>query len=318
MKKILLLSIVFTSILGMAQVPTNGLVGYWSFGNNLNDLSGNGNDGTTNGCVFATDRFGNPNSCVEFDGVDDIITIPHSASIDFDSFTESFTISFWFRSNNPIISGEESSARFIEKWDGINSNNYSHNIIIYTDYIKTQIYDGNTSSQTIAQGYFNDKWYNLTLVNNVLTDSVSLYIDGVLKERVVNNSTSSTNNQNDLLFGNTIGLIRPYSGLMDDIRFFDRVLEQTEITEIVTETTTKISDLQVNNFIEIYPNPANSMITINGDNISKIEIIDINGKIVYQTNENKKNIDISDYVKGIYFVKIFTRKGIEIKKILIK
>ena len=315
MKKILLLSIVFTSILGMAQVPTNGLVGYWSFGNNLNDLSGNGNDGTTNGCVFATDRFGNSNSCVEFDGVDDIITVPHSASIDFDSYTESYTISFWFRTNNPIISGE-SSARFIEKWDGINSNNYSHNIIIYSNYIKTQIYDGSSSSQTIAQGYFTDKWYNLTLVNNVLTDSVSLYMDGVLKESVVNNSTSSTNNQNDLLFGNTIGLIRPYSGLMDDIRFYDRVLDQTEINEIVTETITTISNLSINNAIEIYPNPVINTITINGDDIYKIEIIDINGKTVYQTDIYKKNIDISNQVKGVYFVKLTTKKGIEIKKIL--
>jgi len=317
MKKVLLLSIVLSTIFGMAQIPTNGLVGYWSFDNNLNDLSGNGNDGTTNGCIFSTDRFGNPNSCVEFDGVDDIITVPHSASIDFDSYTESFTISFWFKSNDPIISGA-SSARFIEKWNGINSVNYSHNIIIFPSYIKSQIYDGNSSSQTFAQGYYTDKWYNLTLVNNILTDSVSLYMDGILKETVVNNSNYSTNNQNDLLFGNTIGLIRPYSGLMDDIRFYDRVLDQSEITEIVTETATEIHTLDTNNPINIYPNPTSGVITINIMDIQRIEIIDVNGKIVYQTNRSTRNIDMNNQPQGIYFVKVYTTNGIETRKILKK
>jgi len=314
MKKVLLLSIVLSTIFGMAQIPTNGLVGYWSFNNNLNDLSGNGNDGTTNGCIFSTDRFGNSNSCVEFDGVDDIITVPHSASIDFDSYTESFTISFWFRSNDPIISGA-SSARFIEKWNGINSVNYSHNIQILTNSIRSMIYDGSTT-ECIAQGYFTDKWYNLTLVNNILTDSVSLYMDGILIETVVNNSNYPTNNQNDLLFGNTIGLIRPYSGLMDDIRFYDRVLDQSEITEIVTETATEIHALNTDNPISIYPNPTSGVITINIMDIQSIEIIDINGKVVYQANTNKRVIDINNQPQGVYFVKVTTTNGIETIKIL--
>jgi hypothetical protein len=42
-----------------SYVPSNGLVGYWPFNGNANDESGTGNNGTVNGAVLTTDRFGN-------------------------------------------------------------------------------------------------------------------------------------------------------------------------------------------------------------------------------------------------------------------
>lgn len=34
-----------------SYVPTNGLVGWWPFNGNINDLSGNGNNGTVFGAT---------------------------------------------------------------------------------------------------------------------------------------------------------------------------------------------------------------------------------------------------------------------------
>jgi len=70
--------------------------------------------------------------------------------------------------------------------------------------------------------------------------------------------------------------------------------------------------------LKIYPNPTNGIITINVKNLQRIEIFDSNGKVVYQTNRIKKNIDISGQAKGIYFIKVITAKGVETKKILIE
>jgi hypothetical protein len=47
-------------------VPTNGLVGWWPFTGNANDLSGNGNNGTNYGATLTTDRFANTNSSYIF------------------------------------------------------------------------------------------------------------------------------------------------------------------------------------------------------------------------------------------------------------
>ena len=56
------------------NVPTNGLVGWWPFNSNANDESGNGNNGTVNGAILTTDRFGQANSAYSFDGVNDNIS----------------------------------------------------------------------------------------------------------------------------------------------------------------------------------------------------------------------------------------------------
>jgi hypothetical protein len=46
----------------------NGLVGYWPFCGNANDVSGNGYNGTVNGATLTTDRFGVANKAYSFDG----------------------------------------------------------------------------------------------------------------------------------------------------------------------------------------------------------------------------------------------------------
>ncbi|MGP8199281.1 MAG: LamG domain-containing protein [Limisphaerales bacterium] len=76
-----------------AQDPfTNGLVAYYPFNENANDMSGNGNDGTVDGATLIEDRSGNPNSAYSFDGVDDQIEVANSASI---SPSNALTVAAW-------------------------------------------------------------------------------------------------------------------------------------------------------------------------------------------------------------------------------
>ena len=76
--------IVFSNTL-FSQIPTNGLVGYWSFSGNANDSSGNNLNGTVNGAVLTEDRFGNSSSAYSFDGNDyisvnddDLLSFPNN------------------------------------------------------------------------------------------------------------------------------------------------------------------------------------------------------------------------------------------------
>jgi hypothetical protein len=55
------------------HMPTNGLVGWWPFTGNVNDLSGNGHNGSVNGATLTADRFGVANRAFSFDGVNDFI-----------------------------------------------------------------------------------------------------------------------------------------------------------------------------------------------------------------------------------------------------
>jgi hypothetical protein len=70
MKKLFILFALFAHVVAAQNVPnyvpTNGLVGWWPFNGNANDLSGNGNNGVVNGATLTTDRFGYANKAYDF------------------------------------------------------------------------------------------------------------------------------------------------------------------------------------------------------------------------------------------------------------
>jgi len=81
---------------------------------------------------------------------------------------------------------------------------------------------------------------------------------------------------------------------------------------------TNIENESANN-ITIYPNPTTGKITVKGNNIQAIEINSINGqniKSIYNKN-NFSDIDLTDYPKGIYIIKIIVQDKIIIEKIIL-
>ncbi len=74
--------------------------------------------------------------------------------------------------------------------------------------------------------------------------------------------------------------------------------------------------------IKVYPNPASSFVVAenDGERIESIKILNISGKILRQfpVGGNRISISTTDMAKGIYFVEIFSKKGVDIKKIIIK
>ena len=60
------------------MLVTSSLVGWWRFEGNANDSSGKGNNGTVYGSSLDTGKFGR---CYSFDGVDDYVEVPDSASL---------------------------------------------------------------------------------------------------------------------------------------------------------------------------------------------------------------------------------------------
>ena len=73
MRKTLIFVFIIFSTFVFAQVPsyapTNGLIGYWPFNGNANDVSGNAKNGTVTGATLTSDRFGSTNSAYNFSGV---------------------------------------------------------------------------------------------------------------------------------------------------------------------------------------------------------------------------------------------------------
>ncbi|MFD2541312.1 T9SS type A sorting domain-containing protein [Lacinutrix gracilariae] len=70
--------------------------------------------------------------------------------------------------------------------------------------------------------------------------------------------------------------------------------------------------------LSIFPNPTNSIITINSvkNSIFKVSIYDINGRFLFQTNNS--SIDISDLPSSIYLLKIVLDNGNIINRKIVK
>ena len=73
-----------------------------------------------------------------------------------------------------------------------------------------------------------------------------------------------------------------------------------------------------NTTISIYPNPVKNVLTVEGEDITSVKIIDINGKTVKVLNSTsaKKIINVEDLIQGIYFVKLNTTEGIKVSKLI--
>jgi hypothetical protein len=223
-------------------VPSNGLVGWWPFSGNANDLSGNGNNGTVNGATLTTNRFGTSNDAYNFDG-NDWIEVLNNPSV---QPNNTLSISVWAYIEPTQPSG--SFARIISKQYNGTQNFGSYQIITGG----TNNYGG--SGLTIRTGAGNSQttpgiynWSGPTS-DNLLSqwqhivgtyDGVTMrfYQNGILKSSISHNGNLFYDNGN-LWFGKGIsGASLPgnngfFSGKIDDVGIWNRVLTQQEITNL--------------------------------------------------------------------------------------
>lgn len=88
--------------------------------------------------------------------------------------------------------------------------------------------------------------------------------------------------------------------------------------EFVVENGTGTPDINTD-LISLYPNPTQGQIQIRGiENIHRICVFDLAGKVVYNTYGNRKNVHLSQLQSGLYLMLIDTEKGTFTKRFQIK
>lgn len=116
-------------------------------------------------------------------------------------------------------------------------------------------------------------------------------------------------------------LVVPDTGNSSSFNFkFDNL----RISAVDSENLLGLNDLltSLSKTIKIYPNPAKDVINLsasNNFNLSKLEIIDINGRLIKSIsieNMTRNEINISELQKGLYLINIYSNDGMITKKIL--
>jgi hypothetical protein len=333
-----------------SYVPTNGLVGYWPFNGNANDVSGNGNNGVVNGAALAIDRFGIIDKSYSFDGISNYISINNSSSLNI--IGTQITLSFWLYSNN---NPNDANYKGISKggydigsgYEFIYRNSFSGDDGVIQITGGTGIQDCNVGyNMNAAFG----QWIHLavTLNNGV----ASFYVNGVYQVGDnLNQISQFVSNNSNLLFGkrnplnSNAGFLK---GKMDDVGIWNRALTQQEITNLfngnqcitnITVTDTliiNVGQLSYNNpvtyanNITIAPNPASTQININFNNIT-----DLNGGTLKVINSLGQEVGTTPITtsgtqsimqlatwggSGMYYVQIINPQGIvvDVKKIILQ
>jgi gliding motility-associated-like protein len=213
-----------------------GLVAHYPFNGNVNDVSGNNYHGQIlNGLQLTTDRFGNTNSAYLFDGIDDYIRVIDNGSFS----TPKFSLVVWFQSHSDNLQnlvgkrdfttvGGTAGAQYqffinYQPFPGIGSNLVGNN---------------STCSNISSSSYINTnnwicrtKWYCAVVTFDGSRHKI--YIDGVLKRDDPTAFNGFLDCNSDLRFGNWWqGDLIPFKGLMDDIRWYNRALNQAEVTAL--------------------------------------------------------------------------------------
>jgi hypothetical protein len=358
-KKMLLNTVVLCLITQviMAQlpsnIPSNGLIGYWAFNGNTNDLSGNNFNATNFGATSTNDRFGNPNSAYSFNGTSNYMSCGPISAL---NGLSNASISVWVKiiANNSWTNCNLGCAQYLISRDadfsssnigiawGPNSQKFAGrfgpNSLFSTQEVRT------VSLYPLPQ----EQWIHIVFVKT--NSALRIYINGVLdnSNNVVNPNFGTSNGA--LFFGKlpVNGFDYFLNGLLDDIGIWNRALTQEEITNLynanqcitnITVTDTliiNVGQLSFNdpvtwaNNITIAPNPASTEININFNNITNlvggsINIINSLGQSVATTPITATGTQTTMQLSvwggtGMYFVQIINAQGqiVDIKKIILQ
>ena len=183
LKQQLLILIIFSIEVIIAQAPTNGLIGSWPFNGNSNDESINSNNGTIHGATLTTDRFGNLNSAYNFDGIDDYINLGNNSNLS--RYNSDFTLSVWVRRNTTPQGYTQPI--FTNRIDDSGSEIYiSGQLNGYPGHLGYATYNGSSYGITRTNNPImaNNQYEHLVVVYNYNgnnNNTVKLYINNELK-----------------------------------------------------------------------------------------------------------------------------------------
>jgi len=342
MRKIFTIAIIALSINAFAQIPTNGLVGYYPFNGDANDQSINGNNGTVNGATLTIDRFGNANSAYSFDGINNNISLSQPF------LNGAFTFSVWVK-----FTGVQTGFWGAIFTNGVVHGNWGDGFFAYVSNTNDIIHfdkapdpTGFHSSDTVDLNdnnfhHFVFIWDGLTNSNSVkMFHNNILVYSGACISNLINASQNLT-----FGYGSDGGANFPFKGILDDIGIWDRELTLSEITQIyntgicyqtITVTDTLIINANLTGFnpvtyqntIKVYPNPTNDHITIDYGNYSTLtgytlKITNSLGQTVFTSaiNQQQSYVDLSTWSgNGIYFVHLIDAQSntIDIRKIVLQ
>jgi trimeric autotransporter adhesin len=194
------------------------LIASYAFSGNTLDNSGNGKNGTLIGANYAADRFGNENSALSFDGINDYVNLPNL------SLSGPVSVSGWFSFSGDIwphhmaLLGQGSD--YYERWTlgfwydrrGSDNNPYK---------IETEI--------------SGDNWHHLAAVvsdDANIPYKVKIFLDGEYLGNISSRGFKDIGNDYQIGSFYTEWGWEYSKGMIDDVNVYNHALSDAEVNEL--------------------------------------------------------------------------------------
>ena len=206
----------------------SGLAGYWNLdegtGTTAYDSSGNGNNGNVNGAVWTQGKAGN---ALQFDGVNDFVSIPNSAALRTTTAITVIANVKTTRTAGQIASKYDIDTRrewrmYVGAGGLLGVGIGASGCIIFTN------------TQASNRPVNNNEWHHVAFTwdKNSIDKKVKIYVDGV--ETAYSSQYIKTDNMCQSTRDVWVGMYRaasldPFGGAIDDVRIYNRSLSAAEI-----------------------------------------------------------------------------------------
>jgi CSLREA domain-containing protein len=183
--------------------------------------------GGFDGCLHGDPALGEPSvigqlgSAIQFDGVDDYVSIPRTVADD-------FSFAFWIKTS------QESGSWALVGGDVANSLN-DFSVLLSGGRVEFQIGD----RQAVSNATVNDgQWHHVAVTRDLASNTRKIYIDG--REDVffyhVDNESVSLTAATELHIGQKLSGDGQFAGLIDEFAVYDRVLNSSEVLQLAMPT----------------------------------------------------------------------------------
>lgn len=202
---------------------SNGLTNYWTM-NNLNDSKGGANAFDGDSFQFVEDRFGRPNSAIRFNF--GYLQVPSGVY-----FNGDLTVSVWAKLNSKVA-----WSRIIDFGNGPDLNNVLfsvsyQNLEFPTFYTWNRQYKSDVTSKI---AFPLDQWVHLAYTLNGKTGTI--YMNGLKTTEVITFVPEDVIRKTNYIGKSHWSHDENLNGDLDELRFYNRALNQTEIYQLYAST----------------------------------------------------------------------------------
>jgi hypothetical protein len=205
----------------------NGLVAYYKFNGDVLDYSGNNNNGTSFGGVYASGRKSDINAALGLNGLSDYVVVKNATSL---NPINGITVAAWVKSSDFVGCGNDAIV------DKSYSSYYQYHLAMpgnygtvssYTFGFNVCINNGSEGVNSYPVQWIPNQWYHVVGTYDGLT--LKLFVNGTMcKSQTIPGTISQFNT--DLFIGK-IGYTSYYTPVnVDEVRIYNRALSQEEIT----------------------------------------------------------------------------------------